>query len=458
MHVGAQNSAKSARWIAVAAAVVCWAVLLAYYHAKFGLNVPPSATGDEPSYDSLGWELVHGRGYRLDYGNDAFRRPYDLAAQANPELFTLPGNPSGPIAFRPPLFPLVIAATDFCCGRQFWAIRMINAAAIAVLCGLLVWQLRRRLGLAAACCGFVLFIGVDFRTRLFGRAILTEAFAALLFALLYLSLNRYRARKSRGALLASGLLTGLAVLNRSLFVLWVPLLLIVIAFLSFDAQADASEPAARKRWNWRPAGLWLAVVLAVVAPWGVRNLLVLNRFMPMGTQGMMELAAGYSDVAWKNRGIWTNLSSQGFFDGVTNDNMTSLERELAVADESRRRAIRWIAEHPGKTACLLPLKVAQEFRPRTAPEAVLLALAVFGAIVTWSSAETRLTLTLTAINALSIAATWSVEGRFLVPLLLVEHLLAAAGLWWIICRLSGRPFPAQPISRDDATEPAADVL
>ncbi len=29
--------------------------------ARFGINTPPSTDGDEPSYDSIAWEISHGR-------------------------------------------------------------------------------------------------------------------------------------------------------------------------------------------------------------------------------------------------------------------------------------------------------------------------------------------------------------------------------------------------------------
>ncbi|HUG20686.1 MAG TPA: hypothetical protein VMM56_16980, partial [Planctomycetaceae bacterium] len=47
--------------------------------------------------------------------------------------------------------------------------------------------------------------------------------------------------------------------------------------------------------------------------------------------------------------------------------------------------------------------------------------------------EGKLLLAVVLANALAVGATWSVEGRFLVPMLFVQHVMAAFGGWWIVC-------------------------
>ncbi len=76
--------------------LVAFVVLLAAFAGnivlRFGLNEPPSATGDEPSYDSIAWELSQGRGFAEDFNNPEFRRPYDEAAKTQGQLMVLPNS------------------------------------------------------------------------------------------------------------------------------------------------------------------------------------------------------------------------------------------------------------------------------------------------------------------------------------------------------------------------------
>jgi len=102
-----------------------WGTYMGYYALKFGLNQPPSATGDEPYYDSLGWELAKGNGFQLDTADPDFRRPYEEAAKSS-ELYALGPPLQGAITSRPPLFPLALAAGDTFFGRQFWCSRLIT--------------------------------------------------------------------------------------------------------------------------------------------------------------------------------------------------------------------------------------------------------------------------------------------------------------------------------------------
>ena len=62
-------------WLGVVVGGLAWGTYVVYYEVRFGLNHPPAATGDEPDYDSLGWELAHQRGFRVDYTNPEFSPP-----------------------------------------------------------------------------------------------------------------------------------------------------------------------------------------------------------------------------------------------------------------------------------------------------------------------------------------------------------------------------------------------
>jgi 4-amino-4-deoxy-L-arabinose transferase-like glycosyltransferase len=400
-----------------------------YVQWKFGLNQPPRTSGDEPGYDSIAWELSQGRGFQLNYADPEFRTLYRDAAKENPELYSL--SDAGPQidVTRPPLYPLLIAATNKLFGRQLWGIRILDALAMAFVCGLAVTFLAARFGIVPGVFCAILFILVDTRTRLYGRAILSEATAAALIAAFCLCLVRYHQRPSWKLAMACGLCMGLSLLDRTAFTLWLPTLTLTIGFVAY--RSDAGR-------NWQGAGLHMLLfgltVIAVFAPWGVRNINVTGRFLPLGIQGKQQLSAAFSDYTWDARGLWVNLKQTEFYDSFEmSEELNPLEKTLAEAEFSSERAKEWILSNPLKAIALVPMKIYQEFRPRTIPELLLLVLSIVGGCAMWRRPEGKLLLAVVLANALAIGATWSVEGRFLVPMLFVQHVFAAFGGWWIVC-------------------------
>ncbi|MCA9062487.1 MAG: glycosyltransferase family 39 protein [Planctomycetaceae bacterium] len=411
-------------------------MLLSWFHLRFGLNSPPSATGDEASYDAIGWQLAQGNGFREDFDDPDFRIPYDQAATAQPELMTLKGQPPGIVTYRPPLLPCVIAVGDRLAGRQFFVTRIFNVVAISVAAGLLMWHLWKHDGLHVAIVGILMLITVDVRTRLYGRAILTESLAILLGALLTLALFRLlRHQRPRDAV-AAGLVLGLSMLNRPATALWLPAILAGLTVLIWRHPVSSSDSGNIIGGGFPRKGfsvLTLPVILLLTAcivygPWAVRNIMVLQRMMPLGAQGMMEMASGYSDEAWDNRGVWVNLHAKGNYRDIPLQQMSRIEAELAVGDASRERAIEWIRNHPAEILPLAAMKVCQEYRPRSFGEGIILLGAVVGMAVRWRRRETQVLALLHLANMMSIAATWSVEGRFVVPLLIPLHIATAQGI------------------------------
>jgi 4-amino-4-deoxy-L-arabinose transferase-like glycosyltransferase len=404
-----------AAFLMTAAVYFCWIGL------RFGMNTPPSATGDESSYDSMAWELSRGHGYAVNYDAPAFRAPYDEASKTQPELFTLSPSPSGPIAFRPPLFSTIAAGLNLVAGRQFFAVRSLNVLLMAATAGLLSYYVCRELGFGAAVISVIFYV-IDVRSRLYARSLLTEPLACFLATLLTLTLLGLVNRMNRRGLILAGMLTGASMLTRSVMVLWLPWLTVFICFVARRLQKQTFRVSAGN------AALFLAVTLAVFAPWGMRNIVLLERFSPMGTQGLMELSAGYSDEAWNNRGVWQNLSARGFFDAVETADMANIESELAIADASSTKAFEWISSNITRLIPLALMKIGSEFRPQNVFEFIVL---IFATIGLCKSGRTTVIVfgALLATNAISVAMTWSVEGRFLVPQLFILHTLSAIGAW-----------------------------
>ena len=408
----------------------CWITFLVYYQVKFDLNVPPSTSGDEIDYDSIAWELSQGRGFRFSVEDEEFRRAYEFASQNDTRLI-LPKYEAWFVTYRPPLFPYAISFLDQIFGRQFWAIRLMNVTLIAATLALLVTFLIRQYGPLPALIAIFFFIFLDVRTRLFGRAILTEAMALFwttllcyfLMKLVDASDQNWRSLYQQIGLI--GVIYGLALLTRTFVITWLPWLGLLTFVLVWRSKKSVPQAIS--------ASIMFAAVAGLVfLPWAIRNIQVTGKFMPLGTQGQVQLSAAFGDEIWKSQGVWTNLYSQGFFKEVESAGQTRLERELAHAEYSKQRALQWIRSNPFKSLALVPLKVWQECRPRNVTEVIILFFALIGLTTHIRDLKIRILLSIFLMNLFGIALTWSVEGRFLVPLLFVIHAWASIGAWWCL--------------------------
>jgi 4-amino-4-deoxy-L-arabinose transferase-like glycosyltransferase len=334
------------------------------------------------------------------------------------------------VAYRPPLFPMSLAALNTINGRQFWAVRVMNVLATAGTCGLLVWYLAKTQGRAATMIAFIMFLAVDTRTRLYGRAILTEATATFLTTIVTLLLLQLSSRMQIKTVLALGFVAGLLVLDRTVFVLWLPGIVVMIFLLTI--RTSMQKPGETLRHHCRRAvavaGCFLAMTILVVSPWAVRNVNVLDAMMPLGTQGMTQLPAGFSDHAVDRNGVWDMVPTNRLRKLVANDSRTRLEQDVARARLGRAESFDWIQNNFGRSIQLAGMKMWQEYRPRVRTEWLIGLSAAAGVLLTIRRPDTRLFLALHAVNCVAIGCTWSVEGRFVVPLMFSIHVLAAQSL------------------------------
>lgn len=186
-----ESHRRRSRLAGAAACVVTFVLYSASIAFRFGFDMPPSSSGDELSYDSIAWELSHGDGFSVDYGNAEFRRPYDQAQAAadDPTVFHISDTSSGPITYQPPVFPGVFSLTNRLAGRQFYLIRIFNALCMSATAGLVAWFLFREFGQLPVLVVIILWLA-DVRTRLYARAILTEPLALLLINLSAVAVTR----------------------------------------------------------------------------------------------------------------------------------------------------------------------------------------------------------------------------------------------------------------------------
>jgi 4-amino-4-deoxy-L-arabinose transferase-like glycosyltransferase len=250
-------------------------------------------------------------------------------------------GPTRQTAFRPPGYPYFLAGVYKLAGvgearpeQRYRAGRVANALigmAIVALVGVLAFQLfDRRVALVAMALGAVYVPLILISGTLMSEPLFT---ALLLGALAAAIQHRRSPHRYRWALLA-GLLGGLAILTRAnAAILLVPLVI-----------------AVWDRWSWRalaPPAALVAVALATVSPWTIRNAVVFHSFVPVTTQLGSALAGTYNDAArtdHTNPASWRSLRRVPDYQYLTRRwreiPEPTLDREL------RRAALRYIGDHP----------------------------------------------------------------------------------------------------------------
>lgn len=243
----------------------------------------------------------------------------------------------GPTAFRPPLWPLVLAALYWVVGVHLVAARLFEAilGTLAVgLVGLLAAQMWGRaaglasMALASVYPGFLLA----------GGSLLSESLSVPLeVGSLSAALAARRAERPLRWWLLCGGLCGLDILCRTDSAV----MLVPVVLLSGRGRAPARLRAG--------AAVVLAATLTVT-PWLVRDRLVMGRFVPLTTQAGFVLAGTYNaqaasdpahPAAWRPPDLVPGYA--GLFHG------SEIQEEAAL----RRAAFGYMAAHP-----LYPLRVS----------------------------------------------------------------------------------------------------
>src|SRR5262249_19457037 len=395
------------------------------------LNAPPEI-GDAHDYDAIGLQLSKGNGFSFNWDDPDYRAPYLRNNQGGEYDSLLNRHGEGPTSYRPPVFPALIARTCSLFRREFWPIRVLNSVLMAFACAIAFAMLSSRFGVipGVLCAGWLVN---DVQLQMYSREIMTEAPAAFVTALICWLLLCTVETRTWKASLGLGAMTGVAFLTRSVFVLWMPVIVSAAYFLSLRPNIPWFSISAFSL----PA-LVLASFIAVSAPWMVRNCIVLGGVEPLGSMGPANLSAAYSNTAYERRGVWFSLTATGFFDGFRTEEFNKkslIERDITRANYSRQRAYQWIAENPAKVPLLMYFKVKSLWGIQSPADAVLLFFALLGSLsyLLARPREALALLTLLAACTMAVAVTWDVGGgRFLVPVRPILAMLSALGLWALI--------------------------
>ena len=426
--------------------------------AARGRWAKPPIPGDTQDYDSIALNLAHGRGFGTWWDDPEWRAPY--AANDADGLYDgilARHGAYAPTAYRPPLFPAAVAIADLMGGPRFLVWGLVHCGIVALAIALGAGLVRRLAGTGpAALFAALALVDANLRAHVLAHPYLTEGMTCLGVVVFAWTLAGVVERRTARAAAAAGIALGALVLVRTIFVLWYPLaaLFVMAALLRKGGNAEAGEVHARgahaRRGSARgephagaspsaPPGApgraafafaaFLAGALLVPAPWWVRNCVVLGRFMPLGTQGGINLPLGYSDVALSEGGVWKDSQRlwapyASRFEGL---DPLSEERERALFGQ--QLALSWMKEHPAAVPRLALLKLADLWRfalPGSQGWLVLL-LALPGLALLRTRPALAGLWSLPLFQSAAVAATYGDGVRFLIPVTPVLIMLVAIG-------------------------------
>jgi len=292
--------------------------------AGFVLGLDTPATG-EPSSDSrihmhIVENLLSGKGYAQD---------------------------GAPVATTPPLYVLFLAGV-YGLGATPATVRVVQAVLGAAACLLLYVIGRKMFDDQVALLAALLLSVHPAYTYVAGLHLTENAFLPLLLLALLCAVTLGSRPSAREALML-GAAAGLGSLARAAFLGFLPFLLVWV--LLRDGPRSVSA--------YRTVALVVLGFAAVLAPWTVRNALVLRAFVPVQSNGALVFWAGNNPHAdgglvWPTRKTWTGPKPP--------DDGRYGWRDLTVAEENAtyfREALRWIRENPPAYLRLLAKKLVR---------------------------------------------------------------------------------------------------
>lgn len=441
------NVFRARTWFVLATTVLAVACLgKVVLDSRFTLL--PKPTSDGPVYENIAYHLSTGRGFWIDLDDPTWSVPYERSFERDEfQVYLNAPSQSMPMTGRPPLFPALIATVYQFVDRgptAFAIVRVLSALCLALGCALAVANAATVMIKIEVCerklsawsitlgCATAILLAASNRTLLsYASDFLTEPLALLLTQVLVsLLLAVVHSRDTVGSarplawwlVIALGVVVAGMILARSLFVLWLPGLWLLLFVL-------------RTNHRLRDATLVLAVAVLCLSPWWIRNCVVLERFMPLGTQGPITLLGGYCDEAIAGGGDWQHVPEQQLRQAMNEraefrELPTDVDRELMIADESKRLVRAWVAKHVADLPGLFAARVVTHWNPYTGRSLLWRLLIVAGAvyILVKRRPEAWVLVGLPVMNTVLVASLYTTGGRFLVPLYGILFTLSAIGV------------------------------
>jgi 4-amino-4-deoxy-L-arabinose transferase-like glycosyltransferase len=276
------------------------------------------------------------------------------------------GGSTGPTAYFPPAYPYFLAAVDLIDGDTTSGGQAVHAARLATavlgagavaLVGLVAVEAFGEVVALVAMLGAAVYPPL---IELSGTPYSENLLIVFELAAVWAALRARRAQNPFPWLVAAGALTGLAALtHQNGIVILLPLIFCALgAGRRWGRRHTASDDRSLLR---RPAVrtlaaplLLIAVMALTIAPWTVRNAVVLSRFIPISDEMGITLAGTYNPTSAANRQIpykWIYYGAVPAYAPIARAtlNMT----EPALSSRLTSAAFHYIGDHP-----LSPLQVA----------------------------------------------------------------------------------------------------
>ncbi|MGI8411066.1 MAG: ArnT family glycosyltransferase [Solirubrobacteraceae bacterium] len=200
----------------------------------------------------------------------------------------------GASAFRPPGYPVLLAAVYAIAGHAASSLGRVAGAFLGTLSvaliGLIALRLwGKRVGLLALGIAAIAPPLVIFSTALVSEAL----FVPLVLAAVLTALEARSGKRRYRWATATGILVGIASLTRTNG------LLLLLPF----ALAFAPAPPRRRLTAWTPGAVVILVTCLTIAPWTVRNWTVFHAFIPISDESGYTLAGTYNQASRAQRQV-----------------------------------------------------------------------------------------------------------------------------------------------------------
>ncbi len=208
------------------------------------------------------------------------------------------GGSRGPTAYFAPGYPYLLAAVDLLDGHEtrrgpsVYPARLAQAVLGTITVGLVGLVALEAIGSAGALAALAIAAFYPVLIELSGALVAENLMTAFVLAAVWATLRALRAGRRRAAwIAAAGVSTGLATLTH-------------------ENAALIAIPLAFGLWTGRPRGslralaapaLLIATAAVTIAPWTIRNAIVLHRFIPVSDETGITLVGTYNRASAANQ-------------------------------------------------------------------------------------------------------------------------------------------------------------
>lgn len=418
-----------------------FAACLVYTLVMNRFHRPPAPTSDGVDYHNLAVSLSQGEGYTHNWSDPQRKRAYEQANASGEYALILAQSGGGPTTKRPPGYPAVLAAIYTVGGPWFGWSRIANSLFTAVAVALATAYAEKHGGALLAIIAAGSMLATDWLLVWHASLVMAESLAALLVVLLLLAAASAVKKPSIGIGVLIGLLLAFLILVRASMLLWLPCIVVGGIACCWRRRCEfVAEDAAIRKYARSAAtcfAIAMVISLATLTPWWIRNCRATGRFTPLGVLGSQSLAGAYNNAALADWGNW-KFEDDSFRLAKRRPEFNTAsfaEREYLIGEESKRLALTWVRENYAYLPLMWLGRLAVLFHIGNVADLIRLLLLPIGVVVVSKWPGGRFVLLAIAVNALVVSLTWSHNGRFLAPVRPLMHIVAAAGVVWLISSL-----------------------